>query len=79
MTLFFLIQYAVIPITAKFKRKSYDIDDSKSVVLDNGPEFVKVSVKDLKALKALKASINGDCYQGEDWELQTIDKMLNNI
>ncbi len=52
------------------------IDDSKSVVLNGNSEFVKVSVKDLKALKA---SINGDCYQGEDWELETIDKMLKNI
>lgn len=27
-------------------------------------------------LVALRASINGDCYMGEGWELTKIDKML---
>ena len=31
----------------------------------------------IKMLNALKASIKGNCYRGTEWEINTIDAMLN--
>lgn len=32
-----------------------------------------------RKLLSLRDSVSGDCYMGEDWELETIDSLINAI